>query len=139
MDAAYVYVLMPGAFRGEAAARAARPHWLRVLANDAGCQAVAVPALGLTAANLWRAGTVGELTASGGASVLVRRQGETATLRVSEPPRTGAPLEIVWDHPVRAVLHAGEAVEVLPGLGRPRVRVTPGMACATHECEVALG
>ncbi|MEV7688752.1 polysaccharide lyase 8 family protein [Streptomyces bungoensis] len=139
VDATYLYVLMPGASRGEVAARAARPHWLRVLANDAGRQAVAVPALGLTAANLWRAGTVGELTASAGASVLVRRHGRTATLCVSEPPRTGAPLEIVWDHPVRSVLRADDTVEVLPGLGRLRVRVTPGMACATHECEVALG
>lgn len=139
VDATYLYVLMPGASRGEVAARAVRPHWLRVLANDAGRQAVAVPALGLTAANLWRAGTVGELTASAGASVLVRRHGRTATLCVSEPLRSGAPLEIVWDHPVRSVLRADDTVEVLPGLGRLRVRVTPGMACATHECEVALG
>ncbi|WP_333776192.1 polysaccharide lyase 8 family protein, partial [Streptomyces sp. IBSBF 3136] len=137
-DAGYVYAVLPGAPRHEVAARAADRRWLRVLANDTRRQAVAVPGLGLTAATFWTAGTVGELTASAGASVLVRRRGRTATLCVSEPPRTGGPLEIVWDHPVRSVLRAGEGVEILSALGRLRLRVTPGMACATHECVVAL-
>ncbi|MFF7973644.1 polysaccharide lyase family 8 super-sandwich domain-containing protein [Streptomyces sp. NPDC007905] len=137
-DADYVYVLLPGASRGEVAARAADRHWLRVLGNDARRQAVAVPALGLTAVNLWEAGTVGDLTASAGAGVLVRCRGRTATLCVSEPPRTGVPLEIVWDRPVRSVLRADDSVEVLSGDRRLRLRVTPGRACATHECEVAL-
>ncbi|MER6467865.1 polysaccharide lyase 8 family protein [Streptomyces collinus] len=134
----YVYAVLPGARRHEVEARAADRHWLRVLANDAHRQAVAVPGLGLTAATFWTAGTVGELTASAGASVLVRRRGRTATLCVSEPPRTGGPLEVVWNRPVRSVLRAGEGVEILSALGRLRLRVTPGMACATHECVVAL-
>ncbi|WP_190018585.1 polysaccharide lyase 8 family protein [Streptomyces lucensis] len=139
VDAAYAYVLLPGASRAETAARAADRHWLSVLANDAACQAVAVPRAGLTGASFWRAGTVGDLTASAGASVLVVRRGRRATLCVSEPPRTGEPLEIVWDRPVRAVERAGDGVEVLSADRRLRVRVTPGMACATHECEVVLG
>ncbi|MYX99496.1 lyase [Streptomyces sp. SID486] len=138
VDARYAYVLLPGATRAETAARAADRHWLTVLANDPACQAVAVPRLGLTAGNFWRAGTVGELTLSAGASVLLVRRGRTATLRVSEPPRTGAPLELVWDHPVRAVTRADDSVEVLSADRRLRLRVTPGMACSTHECEVAL-
>ncbi|MEU6558009.1 polysaccharide lyase 8 family protein [Streptomyces sp. NPDC046915] len=137
-DATYVYLLLPGASRHQVAARAADRHWLSVLANDARRQAVAVPSLGLIAANFWQAAAAGPLTASAGASVLVRRRGRTARLCVAEPPRTGEPLEIVWDHPVRAVLRADESVEVLSAGRRLRVRVTPGMACATHECEVAL-
>ncbi|MFI8535905.1 polysaccharide lyase 8 family protein [Streptomyces aquilus] len=139
VDATYVYVLLPGADRHETAARAADRHWLSVLANDGTRQAVRVPALGLTAATFWQAGTVGPLTASAGASVLLRRRGHTATLCVSEPPRTGEPLEIIWDHPVRAVLRADDPVEILGADRRLRLRVTPGRACATHECEVALG
>ncbi|MEV5875674.1 polysaccharide lyase 8 family protein [Streptomyces sp. NPDC052101] len=134
--AGYVYVLLPGASRTETAARAADRSWLSVLANDTGCQAVAVPRLGLTGANFWQAGTVGDLAVSAGASVLVVRRGRTATLLVSEPPRTGEPLEIVWDRPVRAVRRAGEGVEVLSADRCLRLRVTPGMACASHECEV---
>ncbi|MFC4330264.1 polysaccharide lyase 8 family protein [Streptomyces andamanensis] len=142
-DASYAYLLLPGASRRTVATRAADRHWTTVLANDGVRQAVAVPSLGLLAATFWQAGTVGPLTASGGAGVLVRHDRRTATARlcVSEPPRTGEPLEIVWDtrhHPVRRVLRADDSVEVIergPHLG---LRVTPGKACATHECEVAL-
>ncbi|MFF6954078.1 polysaccharide lyase 8 family protein [Streptomyces iakyrus] len=137
-DATYAYVLMPGASRRAVARRAIDRRWLSVLANDAGRQAVGVPSLGCTAATFWRAGTAGPLSASGGASVLVVRQGRTATLCVSEPPRTGEPLEVVWDHPVRRVDRADETVEVLSTGRRLRVRVTPGEACATHVCEVTL-
>ncbi|MFH8975395.1 polysaccharide lyase 8 family protein [Streptomyces sp. NPDC017890] len=136
--AAYVYVLMPGATRRAVARRAADHRRLTVLANDERCQAVAVPPLGLTAANFWQAGTAGPLTTTAGASVLIRRRGRTATLCVSEPPRTGAPLEIVWDRPVRAVARADETVEILATGRRLHLRVTPGVVCTTHECEVTL-
>lgn len=122
----YVYTVMPGASRAALARRAADRHWLTVLANDDRRQAVSVPSLGLTAANFWQAGTAGPLTTTAGASVLVRRRGRTATLRVSEPPRTGEALEIVWDHPVGAVLRADETVEILATGRRLHLRVTPG-------------
>ncbi|MFD3498258.1 polysaccharide lyase 8 family protein [Streptomyces sp. NPDC058678] len=138
VDASYVYVLMPGAARRTVAARAADRHWLSVLANDTVRQAVRIPSLGLTAATFWQAGTAGGLTVSAGASVLVRRHGRTATLCVSEPPRTGEPLEITWEHPVSGVIRADESVEVVSAGRRLRLRVTPGRACATHECEVTL-
>jgi hyaluronate lyase len=138
-DATYVYVLMPGAGRHQVAARAALgTRWLSVLANDSACQAVRIRSLGLTAANFWQPGTVGPLTATGGASVLLRHRGRTATLCVSEPPRSGEPLEITWDHPVRRVLRKDDSVEILSTGRRLRVRVTPGMVCATHRCEVTL-
>ncbi|MFI6566644.1 polysaccharide lyase 8 family protein [Streptomyces sp. NPDC050534] len=139
VDASYVYVLMPGASRRAVAARAADRHWLSVLANDGTRQAVRVPSLGLTAANFWQGGTAGPLTASAAASVLLRDRGRTATLCVSEPPRTGVPLEITWDRPVRSVVRADETVEVLSTGRRLRLRITPGVSCDTHRCEVTLG
>ncbi|MDX3846222.1 polysaccharide lyase 8 family protein [Streptomyces europaeiscabiei] len=139
VDAVYVYLLMPGASRHAVAARAADRHWLSILANDTTCQAVHVPSLGLTAANFWQSATAGPLTASAGASVLLRRRGRTATLCVSEPPRSGEPVEITWRGPVREVVRADEAVEVLEATrGRLRLRVTPGTACATHVCDLTL-
>ncbi|WP_345665099.1 polysaccharide lyase 8 family protein [Streptomyces venetus] len=138
-DATYAYLLMPGASRRAVARRAADRGWLSVLANDAGRQAVTVPSLGCTAANFWRAGTAGPLTASAGASVLTVSRRRTATLCVSEPPRTGRPLEIIWHRPVRGVVRADASVDVLSTGRRLRVRVTPGEACATHLCEVTLG
>lgn len=137
-DAGYLYVLLPGASRHSVAARAADRHRLSVLSNDTARQAVHIRSLGLAAAIFWQAGTAGPLTASAGASVLVRRRGGTATLCVSEPPRTGEPLEITWDRPVRAVVQAGDSVEILSTGHRLCLRVTPGTACATRECEVTL-
>ncbi|WP_370667468.1 polysaccharide lyase 8 family protein [Streptomyces sp. IBSBF 2507] len=137
-DATYVYTVMPGASRSAVARRAADRHRLTVLANDGQRQAVSVPSLGLTAANFWQAGAAGPLTATAGASVLVRRRGRTATLCVSEPPRTGEPLEIIWDRPVRAVSRADETVEILATGRRLHLRITPGVVCTTHECEVTL-
>lgn len=137
-DATYVYVLMPGASRETVAARAADRHWLSVLANDSRRQAVHVPSLRLTAATFWQPASAGPLTASAGVSVLVRRWGRTATLSVSEPPRTGEPLEIIWDHPVRGVVRADDTVEVVETGRRLRLRITPGKACATHACEATL-
>ncbi|MFG3386434.1 polysaccharide lyase 8 family protein [Streptomyces rochei] len=137
-DATYLYVLMPGASARAVARRAADRHRLTVLANDGRRQAVAVPPLGLTAANFWQAGTAGPLTSTAGASVLVRRRGRTATLCVSEPPRTGRPLEIIWDRAVRAVVRADETVRILSTGRRLHLRVTPWVVCTTHECEVTL-
>ncbi|CAM5413183.1 polysaccharide lyase 8 family protein [Streptomyces canus] len=138
VDGSYAYVLMPGASRHAVAARAADRHWLSVLANDSACQAVRVDRLGLTAANFWRAGTAGPLTASAGVSVLVRRRGRTATLSVAEPPRSGEPLEIIWNRPVSSVVRADDTVEIRATGRLLHLRVTPGTACATHACEVTL-
>ncbi|MFI1442767.1 polysaccharide lyase 8 family protein [Streptomyces fructofermentans] len=138
-DASYAYALMPGASRRTVAARAAERHRWSVLANDSARQALSVPSLGLTAANFWTAGTAGALTVSAPASALVRRRGRSAVLCVSGPTRTGEPVEVVWDHPVREVPRAGPGVEVLATGPRLRLRVTPGEACATLVCEVALG
>ncbi|MER7516437.1 polysaccharide lyase 8 family protein [Streptomyces sp. NPDC126499] len=137
-DASYAYLLMPGASPAGLAARAADPGWLRILANGADRQAVAVPSLGLTAANFWQAGTVDRLTVSAPASVLLRRGRSTATLGISEPPRSGQPFELVWDRPVRAVLSRDATVEVLGTGPALRLRITPGTACATHRCTLLL-
>ncbi|MER7398722.1 polysaccharide lyase 8 family protein [Streptomyces sp. NPDC000151] len=135
-DASYAYLLMPGAGPRTLAARAADRNWLRITANTGAVQAVEVLALGVLAANFWTAGTAGPLTASAPSSVLVRGQGRTATLCVAEPPRTGRPVEIVWDRPVREVVSAGPGVTVLETGRRLRLRIGPGKVCATHTCTV---
>ncbi|MCX4587629.1 polysaccharide lyase 8 family protein [Streptomyces sp. NBC_01481] len=138
VDASYAYLLMPGAGRRALAARAGDERWLRILANSGACQAVAVRSLGLTAANFWQPGTVGPLTVTAPASALVRSNRHTASLHVSEPPRTGAPLEITWHHPVRKVTSKDASVEVLSTGDSLRLRITGGTAGAAQHCEVAL-
>ncbi|QEU91597.1 polysaccharide lyase 8 family protein [Streptomyces kanamyceticus] len=137
-DAAYVYVLMPGASRRTLAARSRDRGWLSVLTNSATVQAVAVDSLGLTAANFWQAGRAGKIAVSRPASVLVRRRGRSATVHVSEPPRTGEPLEFTWNRPGLRVVGKDPSVEVLGTGGALRLRIAPGTACASHRCEVSL-
>ncbi|MEU2495243.1 polysaccharide lyase 8 family protein [Streptomyces sp. NPDC007883] len=139
VNSSYGYILMPGASRRAVAARAADGGWLEILDNSDICQSVAVPSLGMTAANFWRPATVGALTVTAPVSVLVRARGRTATLHISEPMRSGLPLELVWDRPVRRVVDARPSVEVLGTGRRLRLRVTPGTAGAVHGCEVTTG
>jgi hyaluronate lyase len=138
VDASYTYLLMPGASRRAVVARAADRHPPVVLANTAARQAVAIRSLGCVAVNFWRPGAVGRLTASSPASVLTVVGGRTATLHVSEPPRSGEPLEIVWDRAVRCVTARDPTVEVLAAGRTVRLRITPGTAGAVHRCEFAL-
>ncbi|MFI1400800.1 polysaccharide lyase 8 family protein [Streptomyces sp. NPDC020681] len=137
-DARYAYLLMPGAGRRTLAARAHDRGWLEILDNAAARQAVAVRSLGLTAANFWAPGTVGPLTVTAPASVLVRKKRRTATLSLSEPTRTGTPLEITWHHPVRRVTAKDPGVEVLATGRVLRLRLAGGTAGATYRCEVTL-
>lgn len=143
VDAGYAYLLMPGATARTLATRAADRHWLTVLANDAGRQAITVDPLGVTAANFWRAGSAGPLTSSGPVSVLVRerpgRRRPTVRLCLAAPERTGETLEITWSRPVRAVLSHDPAIEVLATGRTLRLRLTPGTSCATHTCTVRPG
>ena len=136
--AGYAYLLMPGASPRTLAARAADRHWLTVLANDSRRQGVGIGSLGLTAVNFWSAGRAGRLAASGAASVLLRRSGPTARLRISDPSRSQDPVEIVWNHPVRSVVAADPGVEVLTAGRRLRLRVAPGAAGMTRRCDVVV-
>ncbi|WP_436996646.1 polysaccharide lyase beta-sandwich domain-containing protein [Streptomyces sp. enrichment culture] len=70
------------------------------------------------AGRTWRAraagsSSVGGLTVARPAGVLLRRQGRTATLCVSDPTRTGEALELEWDHPVREAPDSPDPVEDL--------------------------
>ncbi len=138
VDASYAYLLMPGASRRTLAARAHDRRWLEILDNSAARQAVAVRSLGLTAANFWQPGTVGPLTTTAPASVLLRTRRRTATLHLSDPLRTGAPLEITWRRPVRRVVAADDGIEVLAAGRELRLRLTGGTAGASYRCEVTL-
>ncbi|MFD0382568.1 polysaccharide lyase beta-sandwich domain-containing protein [Streptomyces stramineus] len=112
---------------------------MRVLANSRDRQAVRIPSLGLTAATFWAPGRAGPLTVTTPAAVLVRVHGRTATVLLAEPPRTGVPLDLTWDRPVRRVTAHDPSVRVLSAGDKLRLRVTPGTVCAPHRCTVTLG
>ncbi|MEV7520286.1 polysaccharide lyase 8 family protein [Streptomyces sp. NPDC091371] len=142
VDAACSYVLMPGATAAATAARAADGGWLTLLANDNARQAIAVPSLGVTAVNFWFAGTVGTLTASAPACVLVREHGDgTATLCVSDPMRMQNGLTVTWNRPVASVV--SKPATVTSAATGSALTLTfgdlTGKAGATQKIRVALG
>ncbi|MEV0999701.1 polysaccharide lyase 8 family protein [Nonomuraea sp. NPDC050202] len=124
-SATYAYLLLPGAGReatqaralvlpGGSGSRAAGA--VHVLANTARLQAVHVPALGLTAACFWNAGTAGDLTASAPCAVLVREHpGGTATVTVADPRCDLDELTLTWARPVAELLD-GDASLIGGGL-----------------------
>ncbi|CAM5285342.1 Xanthan lyase [Streptomyces avidinii] len=107
----YAYVLLPGASARATAHRARDRGWLDVLANTGAQQGVRVHRLGLTAVNFWAPGTVGKVTASAPASVLIREhRNGTATIVVSDPARQAASLEVRWDRRVTKILSKASTV-----------------------------
>lgn len=136
---AYAYLLMPGATTTATAARAAATGWLTVLANTASQQAISVPSLGVTAANFWTSGTVGAVTASAPAAVLIRVTGSTATISVSDPTHTGTAIGLTWNCPVTTVTAHDPTITVTSTGPALKLTVTPGKAGATHHATVTLG
>ncbi|MDX6349791.1 MAG: hyaluronate lyase [Streptomyces sp.] len=137
--ATYAYILMPGATTTTTAARAAATSWLTVLANTDTQQGVTVPSLGYTGINFWYAGTVGAVTVSAPASVLIRVTGSTATICVSDPKREATTIDLTWARAVTAVTSKDSTVTVNSTGSSLSLTITPGTAGATHKAVVTLG
>ncbi|MEU8569779.1 polysaccharide lyase 8 family protein [Streptomyces pathocidini] len=102
--ATYSYILMPGATTAQTSARAADTGWLTVLANTDNQQGIRVPSLGFTAVNFWFGGTVGALTASAPACVMIREKTDgTAVICVSDPMLMQTSLTLTWNRAVSSV------------------------------------
>ncbi|MDG9715419.1 polysaccharide lyase 8 family protein [Streptomyces sp. DH24] len=135
----YAYLLLPGATAAQTAARARDRGRVRLLANTDAQQGVRDTALGFTGVNFWLAGTVGDLTATAPAAVLVRETGGTATLCVSGPLRDGVAIDVTWHRPVVSVTSHDPTVQVLSTGKQVTLRVTPGTAGAVHRAVVRPG
>jgi hyaluronate lyase len=111
-NAGYGYALLPGASAGETESFARKAEGrVHVLINSAEQQGIRLPRLGVTMINFWQPGTVGDVTASASASVLIRsRRDGTAVVCVADPARQATELEIVWQHPVTKIISAPDTV-----------------------------
>ncbi|WP_221762270.1 polysaccharide lyase family 8 super-sandwich domain-containing protein [Nonomuraea sp. WAC 01424] len=133
-DAAYAYVLLPGASR-ERTRAFHRDRPVAVLANTPLVQAVR--AGGLWAATFWAAGTAGVLTADAPCVALVRRRGTRIDVAVADPGRTVEAVTLTLGLPAHGVLRADDTVTVTPG-ARPRVTVKlGGSAGRTHAAALS--
>ena len=100
-SATYQYVLLPGRNATRTGHYAAAPH-VSVLANNANVQAVRESNLGITAANFWTdtAQSIGGISTSKRACVLVREDGPFIDVSVSDPTQlntTTIDLQIALD------------------------------------------
>ncbi|MEV8565054.1 polysaccharide lyase 8 family protein [Streptomyces sp. NPDC051322] len=134
-NAAYAYVLLPGASPGTTAVWSrARP--VRITANTSTAQVVEMPRTGLTAATFWEAGSVAGLTSSGPASLLLRRHAHGVSVAVADPGHTLTTLAVELPFPVRKVIRADATVAVTTGR-RPVLTVTVGGSRGhTHTAEL---
>ncbi|HEY3478310.1 MAG TPA: polysaccharide lyase 8 family protein, partial [Streptomyces sp.] len=135
----YAYLVMPGASTATTAARAAATGWLTILANTADRQAVSVPSLGVTAVNFWNAGSVGGVTATAPAAVLIRVTGRTATVSVSDPTHSGTAFDLTWARAVTAVTAHDPSITVTGTGSALKLHIAPGTAGATQHATVSLG
>ncbi|MCX4450939.1 polysaccharide lyase 8 family protein [Streptomyces sp. NBC_01789] len=119
-DAGYFWLQAPAASAERTRQWASAPP-VKAVARSTAVHAVRRCADGLLAANFWAAGTAGELTAYGPASVLVRSEGGTVTVALSDP--TQLRTSVVLDLAVRglSVVAADPGVGATPAGGGLRI------------------
>ncbi|WP_328333868.1 MULTISPECIES: polysaccharide lyase 8 family protein [unclassified Streptomyces] len=134
-DASYAYILLPGA---SAAATAVQAHTrpVRIVANNATAQLVEMARTGLTAATFWQAGTAAGLTASGPASVLLRRHGGGFSVAVADPGHEQHTLTLELPFRVREVVRADDTVTVATGRRPVLTIAVAGSRGHTHTAEL---
>ncbi|MEU5716400.1 polysaccharide lyase 8 family protein [Streptomyces sp. NPDC020403] len=119
--AGYFWLQAPMASAERTAQWSAAPP-VRLIARTAAVHAVRRCADGLLAANFWSAGTVQELTSDGPASVLVRPEGKTVTVSLSDPTQLRSSVVLHLDRRDLRVERADPGIAVAPaGVG---VRIT---------------
>ena len=135
-DASYAYTLLPNKNTQATQQYSENPD-IRVLSNTGDIQAVEEMKLGVTAMNFWRAGSSGELTASGPASVMLRKAGKAWSVGVSDPTQTQSKITLEWNRSDLAVASKDSTVTVLQTTPTLKVEIqTAGSKGATHAFQL---
>ncbi|WNI26489.1 polysaccharide lyase 8 family protein [Streptomyces sp. ITFR-16] len=119
-NAGYFWLQAPAASADRTRQWASAPPVEQIAASTA-VHAVRRRADGLLAANFWAAGTAQELTADGPASVLLRPEGRTVTVALSDPTQLRS--SVVLDLALRglSVVSADPGVSAVPAGGGLRI------------------
>lgn len=134
-DASYAYVILPGRSAKATEAYQKRPD-IEIVQNTASLQAVQERMLGLTAANFWSSGSVGILKALQPASVMMKEQGSTLTVSISDPTQTQDSVVIELAVTGKVVEH-DDSVQAEYVNGTIRLKVaTAGSKGKTHSVKI---
>lgn len=113
-NATYAYAILPGASPAVTSSWAAAPD-VSVLANNESVQAVTQASSGVYLFNFWTGATVAGYTASGPASIVIRRAGDTLNLAASDPSRSTTSVTLTVPYAVSKVTVATGSATVKPG------------------------
>ncbi|MEU8570885.1 polysaccharide lyase 8 family protein [Streptomyces pathocidini] len=128
VGAGYAYILLPGFTAAQTAARSAAPT-VTVLSNTADVQAIGHSGLGITMANFFAPGTAGPITvAQNAASVVMREQGGTLTVGVSDPTQALTTIDVTIARTGYVSAVPGPGVTVVSLAGGVTLRVDVGPA-----------
>ncbi|MFE9368066.1 polysaccharide lyase beta-sandwich domain-containing protein [Streptomyces sp. NPDC006978] len=107
---------------------------VELVSRSTAVHAVRRPSDGLLAANFWSAGTAQELTCDGPASVLVRPDGRTVTVALSDPTQLRSSVVLDLDLPGLTVVSADPGVRTTAtGRGLRITADTAGLHGATLD------
>ncbi|MEU0148170.1 polysaccharide lyase 8 family protein [Streptomyces sp. NPDC006288] len=130
-DAGYFWLQAPAASAARTRQWSAAPP-VELLSRSGAVHAVRRAADGLVAANFWGAGAAQELSCDGPASVLVRPEGRTLTVAVSDPTQLRSSVVLGLDSPGLKVVAADPGISVTPsGRGLRITADTAGLHGAT--------
>ncbi|MDR6882047.1 polysaccharide lyase family 8 super-sandwich domain-containing protein [Bacillus sp. 3255] len=110
-NASYAYVMLPHKDAAATAAYSASPN-VEILSNTADVHAVLEKQLGITAANFWNAGSVGELTAHSPASVMVKESATELTIAVSDPTQVQSAISLELNKRGLTLLRADDSITI---------------------------
>ncbi|MEU2680534.1 polysaccharide lyase 8 family protein [Streptomyces sp. NPDC007107] len=131
--AGYFWLQAPAASAARTEQWAAAPS-VELVSRSTAVHAVRRPSDGLLAANFWSAGTAQELTCDGPASVLVRPDGRTVTVALSDPTQLRSSVVLDLDLPGLTVASADPGVRVTAtGRGLRITADTAGLHGATLD------
>lgn len=113
VNGSYAYVQLPNATAAQTQAYQQNPD-VTIIANTPDLQAVRENKLGITAGNFFAAGVAGgAVKVSAPAAVMVREQGGTLSLGLSDPTQQQTELTLEYQRPVTAVVSSNPAITVL--------------------------
>ncbi|MDX3428239.1 polysaccharide lyase 8 family protein [Streptomyces sp. NPDC017201] len=131
--AGYFWLQAPAASAARTRRWAAAPP-VELVSRSTAVHAVRRPSDGLLAANFWSAGTAQELTCDGPASVLVRPDGRTVTVALSDPTQLRSSVVLDLDLPGLTVVSADPGVRTTAtGRGLRITADTAGLHGATLD------
>ncbi|WP_152395201.1 polysaccharide lyase family 8 super-sandwich domain-containing protein [Paenibacillus guangzhouensis] len=135
-EATYAYTLLPNKSVQETERYSDNPD-IRVLSNTGSLQAVEETKLGLTAMNFWQAGTLGELSASTPASVIMHKAGRAWQVGVSDPTQAQSKVTLEWNRSDLTVVSKDNTITVLQTTPTLKVEIqTAGSKGVTHAFQL---